>query len=1004
MSRDCDGLPLFLAEQLTPDEHARFREHLLHCYVCERDFHEAMQLEMLAQMSMDPETRGPETEARAVAPVPPEPRRGWRQAVARGKRFVLPAMLLLLAPSGEPAHDPSMEWLDPAWPQRTLESRVSYPAADAHHRAFVATRSAEGAGGAMKTLSVQRLAPLDERGDWHGIATAHLLYGAPGQARAYLHQLPPSADRDSDLAVLELEQARQMRDLDARKPHLDSALTLLAGALARASEHPQALWNQGLVLRELGLSLRAAQSFGEVRRLNEPGWSEEAAEREAALRESTLARAKSWKEAFALGRGLAIGEEVELPLELAREHPGILRLYFYEALRTASTRERVLWLLPLARALDASYGGQVLEDAVHRTALRDFAARGPVAREYARLIRDERRPEGEVMEVLRRSGEEDLYLGALVRASTQGLRVDSEALIRLASASEDPWMHILAERERVLVDQRAGRWAKAEERLLKSLTRCDAEGLVYRCLGLERQLADLYLELHRPADAFPHAWRGWTRAVEAREWDFELSFLLELADVARYQHAFASARAYLEEALARTPDDCARRAHVHQNLALLSWQTFQPDQARQWLERVTACDVPLGLTGVGVLTELARRERRPDDEPRLRRTLAELRQGVSSPGREALLLVMEGQFTLRQSREAGRALLQQGLFLAEQTPDSTDARKALAAAHSTLISEAARQGSWTEALELLRQEQGLQRVPSSCLLAVSVDHEQTFALARGPSRGGPSGQQVGHYDELRGGPLGEDATGLVPRALLKVLQGCEHVDVLARPPVQGMPGLLPDDVAWSYRVGHSFHAPSARAGPATHLVVRNVATPASLQLPELGALAPPRLPDPWRVELKGSAATPSNVLAAMSEASEVELHVHGKYSSALSDASLLVLAPEPDGSYALTAELVRQARLLHAPLVLLAACGAARKAPYLHESYSLPMAFIEAGASAVLASSLDIPDSAGAFFEKVRERIRAGVRPSVALRDARAQWARESPGDQRWLPHVLLFE
>ncbi|MFP2933642.1 CHAT domain-containing protein, partial [Pyxidicoccus sp. 3LG] len=158
-----------------------------------------------------------------------------------------------------------------------------------------------------------------------------------------------------------------------------------------------------------------------------------------------------------------------------------------------------------------------------------------------------------------------------------------------------------------------------------------------------------------------------------------------------------------------------------------------------------------------------------------------------------------------------------------------------------------------------------------------------------------------------------------------------------------------------------------------------------------------------RVELGGARATPSRVLEAMADASEVELHAHGVFSPEMSDASLVVLAPEEDGRYALSAAQVRSRKLTGAPLVLLATCGAARATPFLHESFSLPVAFIEAGASTVLASTVDIPDLAGRFFEQVRERIRAGAPPAIALRDERRQWLAAN-ASAAWVHGVLLFE
>lgn len=306
------------------------------------------------------------------------------------------------------------------------------------------------------------------------------------------------------------------------------------------------------------------------------------------------------------------------------------------------------------------------------------------------------------------------------------------------------------------------------------------------------------------------------------------------------------------------------------------------------------------------------------------------------------------------------------------------------------------QASLDEALALVGRQLKRGEVPERCVLAVSVQHERTVAVALGPT-----GTVRGHYAPGRTAPLGQDASGLVPAPLQDALRGCARVEVLAPPPVHGLPGLLPLDIAWSYRMG-----PAATEGLAprkgTHLVVSGVDTPVALGLPRLPPM-PPTVADPLRVTLEGARATPSRVLEAMGSATEVELHAHGVFSPELSDASLLMLAPERDGRYVLTASQVRARRLSGAPLVFLAACSAARTAPFPHESFSLPAAFLDAGARAVLAATVDIPDSAGRFFNAVRERIRAGAPPAVALRDERLRWLEAAPGD-RWVHDVLLFE
>jgi hypothetical protein len=52
---------------------------------------------------------------------------------------------------------------------------------------------------------------------------------------------------------------------------------------------------------------------------------------------------------------------------------------------------------------------------------------------------------------------------------------------------------------------------------------------------------------------------------------------------------------------------------------------------------------------------------------------------------------------------------------------------------------------------------------------------------------------------------------------------------------------------------------------------------------------------------------------------------------------------------------------------------------------------------------VDIPDSAGGFFQAVNERIHAGAGPARALREERQRWLREERSAQ-WVTRVLLYE
>jgi hypothetical protein len=248
--------------------------------------------------------------------------------------------------------------------------------------------------------------------------------------------------------------------------------------------------------------------------------------------------------------------------------------------------------------------------------------------------------------------------------------------------------------------------------------------------------------------------------------------------------------------------------------------------------------------------------------------------------------------------------------------------------------------------------------------------------------------------------LSEDLHGLVPEPLVAPLRACEQVAVVARPPLHGRAGLLPADMAWSYYVPRP--EPGAPiAGPTRRLVVADVVAPRALGLPSLNAWD--GTAEAGTTVLSGQDATPTRMLEAMADATEVEVHAHGLVNPNLSEASLLVLSQEDSGRYALTVGEVQARRLRRQPLVILAACRAAHGAPWTYERFSLPVAFINAGARAVLAATVDVPDAqAGAFFNAVRARIRHGAHAAVALRDVRMEWLSRDPGS--WVRSVLVFD
>ena len=189
--------------------------------------------------------------------------------------------------------------------------------------------------------------------------------------------------------------------------------------------------------------------------------------------------------------------------------------------------------------------------------------------------------------------------------------------------------------------------------------------------------------------------------------------------------------------------------------------------------------------------------------------------------------------------------------------------------------------------------------------------------------------------------------------------------------------------------------------PFPDVVVSDARPPASLGLARLADWS--TAPNDHAVTLRAEEATPRRVLQEIADATEVEINVHGFADAAQSAASLLALSPDADGRYALSAVDIRATRLRAQPIVVLGACHAAKTALYYREAWSLPSAFVAAGARAVLASAGEIPDAeAGPFFEAVLARIRAGAAPALALRDERLAWLAKNP--HSWVQDVIEFE
>ncbi len=974
MARLCDKVELFVDGELPFGEAETFRHHFSDCVSCQAAMANLMQLKLLGHRHL--KQAGTQTSANVRRPVF-RPRWMVRSVLVAAASLAAVMVVVLRQPSA---------LLFPG-DYRHTEGRLSHPGANRYLHTAPVSMGGEvvtpEADKVMKRPSLEVMAELEKK-DAHGLAVAYLLDDAPAKAEQVFMKLRTqgrSPELDSDLAVALLQQGKSKE-----------ALQLLDEVLAEHPRHPQALWNRGLALRELDLPLMAAQAFSEVVALDEPGWSKEAEERARSLLSATDARRERWQAVFDAGRALRDAAPEVLPSGFD-EMPYSRRL-FYDAVRCAPSRERVLALLPLAQRLDARAGGHVLEGYVRRVAEADFARRAPLARTYTELVwkRLPTQEQERFLEVLLGSKEEDILLGVL---SIMDATARHQPLLEAkAAASGDPWLQMLAVQKRAEVEVAAGRVQPAAELLLQERRLC-AKGLEFPCISLDTALSTLFLKLQRVDEARQYAELAWEASRKNSDWGLEQAPLWNLGQIARFGNDASLARAYLGEYEKRYGDADARRRR-HQDLAIIAMDEIRADDARREIDAALATGLPLALSGAFALADISRLKPAPGDEQHLIKGLEKIRPTLS-PGEKAIATHVLGRFFIERDPERGRALLLQAIQEAEALglKDDNGARRARAYSFTSLLHAAGKREAFQEALELFARERG-GALPRRCLLAATVDSERTLLMSLGPD-----GELHGHYDAARRQALPPRLDGLIPEKLVHSLRQCEQVDVLARPPLHGRAGLLPSDMAWSYLTSPPDQRRSP-TGPAVHLVVSEVKLPPDVSLKRLNDWTPTFGPDEKQIKLSGSEATPSRVLSEMKHATEIDLVAHGIIND-YSDTSYLVLAEGTEGSK-LGVSKVRAASLLGAPFVVLAACHAAHATSSLDDPFSLPTAFIEAGARGVLAATVEIPDrEAAAFFNAIREQLRSGKPPKLALRDERVRWLREGRG-QQWLESVLLFE
>ena len=885
-------------------------------------------------------------------------------------------------------------------PRRGIEPRLSWQPADRWRPYDTARAAGEHPA---ETFSFDLLARIEKLRDPRAMTAARVLANSLQDAPALGNgpQVAPplpthhSADADSDRATIALV---------AHRP--EEALLAAAAALESDPHHVQATWNRALALERLGMPLTAAEAFEAVASRKEPGWSQEASERAAGLRAQLARRQAAWKNASAAGERMVAGGPPDDATAAA--YPGLMRLYFYDAVRAAASADRVRALRPLAAALDARSQGHDLAAYVDRIARVDFRRRGPLAARYAELARGGITDPGAVealLAALRAAHQDDMLLGALLHSSPTGWRPDRERLgeyVALAQATRDPWFELESAANRAWTALQTEDSATAQTVLAAVAPRCEAAGAMdYLCMDIYRLLTHVYILLHRPDAARSALDRSRKLARSSGNVTRETELLYYSYQVAAFTDDTSASlidlsTAYLDE-WSRESDDCADQHMARQWKAITLINRNRLDAARRELAlEPSACKVPLTPGRAYLPAQLLRRGGDDGAVLALRREIAGLRGSRdTSPGDRAFLDYVEGLLLADRSPAEARGLLRRAIEASDDLPGDVAAIKARSYSYSILIEEAVARGASDEALALLAEQRALP-APTRCALGAQSEIATTSFVARGAS-GAAVGVQLAREPGTQAGAQA------VPVTILAALDGCESVDVLASQPYYGRPELLPREMAWAFRTGAPERA--APTGPARPVVVANIDPPASLGLAPLRPIADA----PGAALLEGPAATPDRVMAAAASATFLEIHAHGLLGGGGWDAvgeedtSLLVLAPDAQGRYALGGTEIRRARLRGSPVVVLASCHASAIGHAFHSTWGLADAFIEAGARAVIASPDPIQDAgAGAFFSALRARVTAGETPVAALRAERL--AHGNSGERIWIDRLVAFQ
>jgi hypothetical protein len=856
---------------------------------------------------------------------------------------------------------------------RRLEPRLAYgPAAD--FRPYEVSRADSTTG---ERISPSEIAELEATRDCHGVAVALLLTGEVERAETHFGECGSSAGLDTDRAALALRRG---------KP--EAALKLTDRVLADHPGHRAALWNRALALRDLGLGLAAAEDFERVAELETSGprsvspWADEARRHAAKLRGELGQVRDSWLLVSQLGNAM-IGGGPPIPPALARQSPSRARWLLRHAIRAAPTRARLEELRALAVALDEP--GEELVAAVDGAGEMLRPTRAALLGEYAAMVLGSASTEAARTDWFRRAHAaraDDLVVAALVVSGLVGEALSATSHVGARAGELEIGLDLLAARAEA--ERKAGRLEAAAALLGQENGRCTGAQASYGCLLIAIESAQLELARYKPALARERADAALAIAEALGEGEKRRAALYHAAEAERYRRQTASALAlYREYALAS--DTCERRRKAATLQAELLFDDHRLAEAHAMARSREDCERPATPNERILEADLLRAGRPLRPASALVADLEAARAAATPDGDEALLYEY---LAARAALDSDSAAIQRLDHVAQRarTRSTSLAEHVLTAVESARLVAAGDGQDWAGLLAVAAGIRSIP-VPERCALAIGHDDFRLAAVALGPR---------GEREGFVAADMPPSVAWTAPPRLRERLRGCETVDVLALPPRLGAAPPLDPATPWRYVLGAPRSSPP---GPPHTLVVAAPRPPADLELP---ALAPwPRRSGPTIEILAGPAATPDRFAAAAPSATLIELHAHA-LRTPLSDAPLLALSPGRSG-WALTAERVHELSLERAPVVILADCGAAVPAPYVHLSWSLPTAFHAAGARSVVASLVPVPDAeANSFFAGVSAAIESGTSAPIAVARERAVKIAADPTS--WVRHVVVFE